>query len=217
MIITIIIYNKLSIFLMDPNNSNVPQPKKRDILFGSMFNNSANNNDTNRVRKRDILAQKLFGTSLPETSPTPEQIHKEQMELQAKRGAEERERQHREQIKLQAKHEAEEKFHREQIDKFMLIEQEKLEEQERKLRLEHMENEIEEQFVIFLSTFKANLENDPSKCCICTEEDATTAALPCGHMFFCHECINDYRRDYPNRGCPICREKINSVHKIYSS
>lgn len=225
MVSVIMVYNKLNIFQMD-HNHNGHQPRKRDMVAQHMnimyhtndnTTNVTNQNasDNGRIRKRDILSHYLFGTPHPATVIYEADKKKEaelQAELQAKREAEERLTKQR--IEREAKHEAEEKFHREQLNKFMSIEEAKLHEQERKLRLEQMENELEAQFVTLLNVITANIETDKSKCSICFDDNANTAVIPCGHMFFCYECIDEYHKMYPNRGCPLCRGKIGSVNKI---
>lgn len=58
--------------------------------------------------------------------------------------------------------------------------------------------------------------SNPEKCSICFENVSDTAIIPCGHKFFCYECINDYRYSYKHRGCPICRCNIENIIKIFS-
>jgi hypothetical protein len=223
MISIMMIYNKINNFQMDHTHDG-HQTRKRDIVWNTMFHGNNNDNTTNqntnekaRIRKRDILAHHLFGTSLPPDPVVEAEKKKEaelQAQLQARREAEERLAKQR--IEQQAKREAEEKFHREQLNRFMSIEEGKLREQERKLRLEQMENELEARFVTLLNVINANIQTDKSKCSICFEDNANTAVIPCGHEFFCFECIDEYRKMYPNRGCPICKGKMESVNKIFS-
>ena len=120
------------------------------------------------------------------------------------------------QIVLQAKREAEEQYKQEHLEKFILIEKEKLLEQEKKLKLEQLENQLEEQFISLIQSIKSNVENDATLCCICSENNANTAVIPCGHKFFCFDCIDNYHKTYTSRGCPICRENILCVTKIFS-
>jgi hypothetical protein len=55
-----------------------------------------------------------------------------------------------------------------------------------------------------------------SKCCICLEEVASHACLPCGHKCACRECLTKVRRS-KNPICPICRRRIKSINQIFSA
>eukprot|EP01129_Flabellula_baltica_P017053 TRINITY_DN932_c0_g1_i1.p1 TRINITY_DN932_c0_g1~~TRINITY_DN932_c0_g1_i1.p1 ORF type:complete len:277 (+),score=51.10 TRINITY_DN932_c0_g1_i1:46-876(+) len=50
-----------------------------------------------------------------------------------------------------------------------------------------------------------------SWCTICMENEKTHACFPCGHLTYCAKCIN-----YFTDTCPICRERITSIIKIYT-
>jgi hypothetical protein len=52
-------------------------------------------------------------------------------------------------------------------------------------------------------------------CSICLDADANAAIVPCGHSNFCHECISSYHIDNQNKVCPICRDEIMMVMKLY--
>ncbi len=54
-----------------------------------------------------------------------------------------------------------------------------------------------------------------SLCSCCYDKECDTAVVPCGHLSFCHECISQYHRDYPNKGCPICDKEILLITKIF--
>lgn len=60
-----------------------------------------------------------------------------------------------------------------------------------------------------------SIEN-PDKCSICFDNNADTAIIPCGHKFFCYDCIDEYKDLYSHRGCPICRTKIENIIKTFS-
>ena len=91
-----------------------------------------------------------------------------------------------------------------------------MEEREKKLKLEQIENQIEEQFIALINTIKSNLGNGTTKCSICIENNADTATIPCGHKFFYYECIDEYHKTYTHRGCPLCRKDILCVTRIFS-
>lgn len=55
-----------------------------------------------------------------------------------------------------------------------------------------------------------NEEKDDGMCCICFEERKEWAPVPCGHMAYCGECINDISV------CAICRTDITSRIKVFS-
>nr|XP_040038677.1 E3 ubiquitin-protein ligase TRIM47-like [Gasterosteus aculeatus aculeatus] len=46
--------------------------------------------------------------------------------------------------------------------------------------------------------------SDPPQCCICLEEFARPASLPCGHRF-CLSCIGEYWRIHGACRCPLCK------------
>jgi len=106
-------------------------------------------------------------------------------------------------------------------EKKLKLEQKKLQEQEKKLKLEQekqlkskqIENQIDEQFIALI---KSNLSNDVSMCSICTENNADTAVIPCGHKFFCYDCIDLYHKTHKLKGCPLCRKEILCVTRIFS-
>jgi hypothetical protein len=57
---------------------------------------------------------------------------------------------------------------------------------------------------------KERLE-DAQKCQICMENDCDAAIEPCGHVCCCMDCADDL----PKRVCPMCREPITKVMKVY--
>ncbi len=56
-------------------------------------------------------------------------------------------------------------------------------------------------------------EEDTDLCRICFEANRDTILLPCGHYFYCTDCVE--KLAHPDV-CPYCREKINTKHKVYS-
>ena len=66
-----------------------------------------------------------------------------------------------------------------------------------------------------LKTKESSSIVEKNECTICLENLANTAPVPCGHMKFCYNCISNYHLNYPEKGCPICRSKINTVCKIF--
>jgi len=54
-------------------------------------------------------------------------------------------------------------------------------------------------------------ESRPQACVICLEEDATHAAIPCGHRAYCQDCSARIR----TQPCPVCRVPVRDVVRIY--
>lgn len=51
-----------------------------------------------------------------------------------------------------------------------------------------------------------------TKCIICLNNKSTIIAVPCGHARFCQDCICEWISK--DKGCPICRQKIDSIMKV---
>jgi transcription termination factor NusB len=111
---------------------------------------------------------------------------------------------HKKQLELNIK----QKIEQDEIDRITLLEQ-------NKLRLQEEEIYKKSELLEFEKKCLYNSINNSSKCCICDNENSNTAIIPCGHKFFCYECINSYSKNYPLKGCPICRQKIISILKIF--
>lgn len=53
-------------------------------------------------------------------------------------------------------------------------------------------------------------------CIICCVKEKQAVQSPCGHMLCCMDCAKDIKRNLFNRAsCPVCREKIVDVIKLY--
>nr|GMC97590.1 putative E3 ubiquitin-protein ligase XBAT35 [Ipomoea batatas] len=57
------------------------------------------------------------------------------------------------------------------------------------------------------------LHNSPL-CIICWESPVEAACVPCGHMFGCLSCSNDIKSRKGD--CPVCRQMIDQVIKLYA-
>jgi len=89
-------------------------------------------------------------------------------------------------------------FYRELEQKKHVLEEEKIEKE--KSLLEFQKKCIE------------NTSKNES-CCICLELPRNSITVPCGHWFFCHDCIIT---QFKHQGsCPICRAKITTIVKVY--
>ncbi|TYZ68564.1 hypothetical protein PybrP1_006091 [[Pythium] brassicae (nom. inval.)] len=57
-----------------------------------------------------------------------------------------------------------------------------------------------------------------NECVVCKDKEATTAIIPCGHLVFCEEDSDVYRRSSPANHvvCPVCQRELISFLRIYS-
>lgn len=58
-------------------------------------------------------------------------------------------------------------------------------------------------------------ENNETDCAICMDTVRNSVLRPCNHMITCFDCSNLLYKRSDN--CPICREKIEDVIKIFMS
>lgn len=118
-------------------------------------------------------------------------------------------------IDMQAKVEAEEKMKLEQIEAYKQLEIEKLRLEQEKIRIEKEKVKTQENLLELTNKIHEKIKNNESECCMCADNPADTAIIPCGHLNFCYECIDNYHKSYPQEGCPVCRSKITNINKIY--
>lgn len=50
-------------------------------------------------------------------------------------------------------------------------------------------------------------------CIVCMELKKDSVLIPCGHLGICFKCAN--RCKETSKTCPVCREKITEVHRVY--
>ncbi|XP_074630303.1 tumor susceptibility gene 101 protein-like [Acropora palmata] len=50
-------------------------------------------------------------------------------------------------------------------------------------------------------------------CIVCMELKKDSVLIPCGHLGICFKCAN--RCKETSKTCPVCREKIIEVHRVY--
>lgn len=120
-------------------------------------------------------------------------------------------------VEMQAKKEAEEKFKQEQIEKYKVIEQEKISQEETKLQHKSDLNKLEASWIELQKNILERCKENSEECSICFDHKADTAPVPCGHKYFCYDCINNYNKTYAQKGCPCCRKPITTILKIYSA
>ncbi|QKF94868.1 zinc finger C2H2-type protein [Fadolivirus algeromassiliense] len=120
-------------------------------------------------------------------------------------------------LEMIAKKEIEEKYKQEQIEKYKLIEEEKIKQEQQLLQQQIKLLELESKWMDMINKVQTNYCEDSELCSICFVDNADTAIVPCGHKYFCYNCISDYNKTYPNKGCPICRKHVTSLVKIFSA
>jgi hypothetical protein len=105
----------------------------------------------------------------------------------------------RKRLEVEAKQSAEEKFKEEYEQKY--------------LELKKQELELEERMLSIKQRLVENVENDSNICAICYDREINACPSPCGHMFCCFVCLTQTME--MNRGCPICRQKIERITTVY--
>lgn len=58
--------------------------------------------------------------------------------------------------------------------------------------------------------YKSERLSDDKLCCICMCNEKTHICVPCGHKCSCKRCIN-----YIKNTCPICKQKLYIMIKVY--
>ena len=118
-------------------------------------------------------------------------------------------------ITEQARIDAQIKFKEEQQLRFTELESQKLKKEEDQLRIEQEQINLESVTIEFNKKCLQNAEANGHDCCICMVKPCDSAPTPCGHKKFCYECITTYNRNNRGRGCPICRNPIETLTKIF--
>ncbi len=54
-------------------------------------------------------------------------------------------------------------------------------------------------------------------CITCDSEPMNAVLVPCGHQCMCNDCAIHWLMANPARQCPICREKVDRVQKVFKS
>ena len=120
-------------------------------------------------------------------------------------------------LEIHAKKEAEDKYKQEQIEKYRIIEEIKIRQEEQQLQQALEMSKLDENWIELINKIQIKCGENLGMCSICFDKDADTAIVPCGHKFFCFECIDLYIKKYPKKGCPICRGDIMTIIKIFSA
>jgi len=56
-------------------------------------------------------------------------------------------------------------------------------------------------------------QDTQTDCIVCMDSKSNTVLLPCGHLGVCIECANALKTS--TQTCPVCRQKIVSVQRVY--
>ena len=69
-----------------------------------------------------------------------------------------------------------------------------------------------------LQQMQRKTRDDSAVCCVCQDGAKTVLLLPCRHLCVCEGCSEavDSRRRRLLRSCPICRETVEEMMKVYS-
>ena len=60
-----------------------------------------------------------------------------------------------------------------------------------------------------------NYDPNSKMCIICYTKKKTMVIYPCGHIVFCQECGNKYKKNR-NCRCPLCRVKVIDIISTFS-
>lgn len=52
-------------------------------------------------------------------------------------------------------------------------------------------------------------DSDTNSCVICLDQKSNTTFIPCGHVATCETCSTKVQQ------CPVCRETITNIQKLY--
>ncbi|OLP90012.1 E3 ubiquitin-protein ligase NEURL1B [Symbiodinium microadriaticum] len=56
----------------------------------------------------------------------------------------------------------------------------------------------------------------PSRSCVwCRVEDAQHVMVPCGHLCYCHGCVQKLRGEWKEK-CPVCRRLYREVVRVFA-
>lgn len=60
-------------------------------------------------------------------------------------------------------------------------------------------------------------DSEAADCCLCFERPRDTVIYRCGHVCLCYECALEIREFHKPPLCPICRQTISDIIKIYKA
>lgn len=202
-------------------NPSVPEP----VLITKETKNivERNRNNLKRQEERQMKIAELERQKQLESEAkrTLEEKYKEEYE-QLEKLRLENEKKNEEQRQLQLRLEEEERIRKiTELEREKKIEEKLKQELEAKYKeeyekLEKMKLEKERVELELIKNIQTRIASNPETCSICFDSPSDTAVVPCGHKFFCYDCIVNYKFSKDNATCPMCRTKIDSVIKIFS-
>lgn len=84
-----------------------------------------------------------------------------------------------------------------------------------------MELSMKEQYKDFIPDEQlvddmAALSIEKKKCVICMDKNPNVAFISCGHVVACDKCADNLMKNqYAYNKCPVCRQKITRILRIY--
>jgi len=54
-----------------------------------------------------------------------------------------------------------------------------------------------------------------NKCIICLDKNKDSIFYPCGHECVCNDCGREYLRLIRDKFCPVCRDRVKDLTKVY--
>ena len=110
-----------------------------------------------------------------------------------------------------------EQYKQEQIEYYKQLELYKYRLETERYQYEQKVLETNQNYLKIIETVQKRIKdvNNINECCICADNMADTAPIPCGHKNFCFTCLDNYRKNFSSNGCTVCKGKINDIIKIY--
>ena len=71
-----------------------------------------------------------------------------------------------------------------------------------------------ESYTVEVLDFKKE-DYDKNVCIICMDKRADTVFYPCGHQCVCQPCGETFRKVARHQVCPVCRNRIKDIIKVY--
>eukprot|EP01084_Bolivina_argentea_P047745 87997_1 len=75
--------------------------------------------------------------------------------------------------------------------------------------------DAESQCILLKNVARITKLSNRNICGFCATNNINTVMIPCGHQYFCHECL--MKQDNISNHCPICRKKVSKSIKTFMS
>ena len=56
---------------------------------------------------------------------------------------------------------------------------------------------------------------EDKNCVICLTNPKDSVFYPCGHQCICHGCSEKFKREARHQVCPLCRNRVKDIIKVY--